>query len=111
MGFIPQSAAGPDAIFANLRVTLANNIHVSERVLDVTLDSISDLAHHSTVFADGTWLSTLELWQSLYHTPNCDNAWTFFANHGARVRSHLFKYFDECVACQNRALDRLRPGG
>lgn len=107
MGFIPQSAADPDAIFANLRVTLANNIHAGERVLDVTLDSISDLAHHSTVLADGTWLSTLELLQSLSRTPNCDNAWSCFANHSARVRSHLFKYFDECVACQHRALDRL----
>jgi hypothetical protein len=107
MGFVPQGAADPGAIFANLRVTLANNIHAGERVLDVTLDSISDLTHHTTVLADGTWLSALELMQSLSHTADCDNAWSCFARHGVRVRSHLFKYVDECIACQHRAFDRL----
>lgn len=107
MGFIPQTSIEPSAVAASLRVTAANNIHAGERVIDVTLDTLSDVTHQSAVLANAGLLSAAELQQSLLAARNFQDVWAAFADHGTRLRDHGFKFLDECFACQRRACDRL----
>ena len=108
MGFVPQ-AIDANTVFGNLRVTLANNIHACERLLDVSLDTISDLTHCSAVLANSNWLSALELQQSLCEPANFRSAAASMSEHGARVWSNIVTYIDQCAACRQRAFDRLFP--
>lgn len=107
MTFVPQFPIDPSAVMGSLRVSAANNVHVGERIVDVTLDTMSDLAHQSTVFANAGWISAAELQQSLLSARNCRDAWTAFADHGSRLNESYFKFIGECFACRHRALDRL----
>lgn len=107
MSFIPQLPTDPQAVFGNLRVTLQNTVHSGERMIDVTLDSISDLTHQSAVFANAGLLSAVTLQQSLLGARSNRDLWTSFADHGSRLRESYVKYLDECAACRRRALDRL----
>lgn len=108
MGFVPQ-AIDANAVFGNLRVTLANNIHAGERLLDVSLDTISDLTHCSAVLANSNWLSALELQQSLCGSANFRSAAASLSEHGARVWSNIVTYIDQCAACRQRTFDRPFP--
>lgn len=107
MGFIPESAIDPLAVMGSLRVNLQNNVHAAERVIDVTLDTMSDLAHQSAVFANAELLSGIEMQQSLLAARTCGDVWHSLAGHGSRLRDHYFKYLDECLACRHRAMNRL----
>lgn len=107
MSFIPQVPIDPHAVIGSLRVTLQNNLHSGERVIDVTLDTISDLTHQSAVFANAGLLSAIELQQSLLTARDYQDAWTALAGHGSRLRESYIKFLDECGACRHRAMDRL----
>lgn len=107
MSFIPQTPVEPSAVAASLRVAAANNVHAGERIIDVTLDTLSDVTHQSTVLANAGFLSAAELQQSLLGARSYQDVWTAFADHSARLRDHGFKFLDECIACHRRACDRL----
>ncbi len=107
MSFIPQFPIDPSAVMGNFRVNLQNNVHAGERIIDVALDTVSDLAHQTAVLANGGLLSFIELQQSLFAARTCRDGWTAYADHGARLRDHTFKYFDECFSCRERAMSWL----
>lgn len=107
MSFIPQVPADPDAVLGSLRVTLQNNVHAGERIIDVALDTISDVTHHSAVLGNAGLLSTLELQQALLGTRSGQDAWAAFANHATRLSEHYTRFFEECIACRHRAMDRI----
>lgn len=107
MSFIPQVPTDPKAVFGNLRVTLQNTVHSGERVIDVALDTLSDLTHQSAVLANAGLLSAVTLQQSLLSARSSQDLWHSFADHGCRLRDSYIKYLDECAACRHRAIDRL----
>lgn len=107
MSFIPQVPTDPQAVFGNLRVTLQNTVHSGERVIDVALDTISDLTHQSAVLANAGLLSAVTLQQSLLSARSSQDLWRSFADHGGRLRDSYIKYLGECTACRHRAIDRL----
>ncbi len=107
MSFVPQFPIDPSAVMGNFRVNLQNNVHAGEHVVDVMLDTLSDLAHQTTVLANGGLLSFMELQLALLAARTCRDSWTAYAAHGDRLRDHTFKYFDECSACRQRAMSRL----
>jgi hypothetical protein len=108
MSFIPQ-IADSNAVLGNLRVTFANNIHASERLLDISLDTLSDLTHCTAVLADSNLLSTLELHQSLSQPANFLSPAALFSEHTARIWSNIAKYIDQCTDSRRRAFNRLSP--
>jgi hypothetical protein len=107
MSLIPQTPVDPVAVMGSLRVGIANNVHAGERLIDVTLDTVSDLTHHYAVFANAGLLSVIELQQSLLAAQNCGEAWTSLSDHGHRCHENFFKFVAECFSCRHRALDRL----
>jgi hypothetical protein len=107
MSFVPQFPIDPSAVIGNFRVNLQNSVHAGEHVVDVTVDALSDIAHHTTALANGGLLSFMELQQSLLSARTCSDSWTAYADHGSRLRDNIFKYFDECSACRQRAMSRL----
>jgi hypothetical protein len=107
MSFIPQTPADPAAVLGSLRVRYAHNVHAAERVIDVVLDTASDVAHQSAICANAALLSGLELQQSLTGVRTCRDVWTSMTEHGNRLHDAYFKYLDECFACRHRAFDRL----
>lgn len=107
MSFVPQLPIDPSAVMESLRVNLQNNVHTGERVIDVTLDTMSDLVHQSTVLMNGEFLSAMKMQQSLLVARTCHYAWGAVLDHGNRLRDQYFKYLDECFACHHRAMDRL----
>lgn len=110
MGFIPESAVEPSAVFGSLRVVLENNLQSSERLTDVLLDTVSDVTHQSAVFADAGMVSAFRLQQSLAASRNYQDAWAALADHGARLRDSYFTFVNECLACRSRAFERLNLG-
>lgn len=93
MGFVPQ-AIDANTVFGNLRVTLPNKIRAGERLLDVSLDTISDLTHCSAVPANSNWLSAIESQQSLCGPANFRSAAVSLSEQGARVWSNIATYID-----------------
>lgn len=107
MGFIPQTAVDTNAVLDSLRVSLQHNVHTGERVMDVALDTLSDIVHLSAVAGNGCALSSMELQQSLMASRNCSDVWHSLWNYSARLHDHYFKYMDGCFASRHRAMDRL----
>lgn len=107
MSFIPQLPIDPAAVLGSLRVSMQNNVHAGERVVDVTLDTMSDLAHQSAVLVNGGLLSSIEMQHSILGARTCRDAWAALLDHNNRLRDQYLKYLDECVACRHRAMNRL----
>lgn len=107
MSFVPQLPIDPSAVMESLRVNLQNNVHAGERVIDVTLDTMSDLAHQSAVLMNGEFLSAMKMQQSLLAARTYRYACGAVLDHGNRLRDQYFKYLDECFACHHRAMERL----
>ncbi|MCW5679890.1 MAG: hypothetical protein KF794_05565 [Xanthobacteraceae bacterium] len=110
MGFIPETAVEPSAVFGSLRVMMENNLQKGERLTDVLLDTMSDLTHQSAVFADAGLVSAARLQQSLAASRNYQDAWSALADYGARLRDSYFTFMNECLACRSRAFERLNLG-
>lgn len=107
MSFIPLTTPDAGAVTDSLRVGLANSVHAGERTLDVTLDTISDLAHHSAVCVDNAVLSSIQYQQSLISARTCRDVWSAATDHGTRLRDAYFKLLHECFECRSRAFNRL----
>ena len=107
MSFIPQLPIDPTAVFGSLRVNLQNNVHAGERIIDVALDTASDLTHHTAVLANAGALSTIEMQQAMLGARSGQDAWKLIADHANRLREHYLKYLDECLACRQRASNRI----
>ena len=107
MSFIPQTLADPAAVLGSLRVGFTNSVHANERIVDVLLDTSSDLTHQSAVYANAGFLSGLALQQSLATARTCRDVWVSIADHNARLHEAYFKYLGECFSARHRALDRI----
>lgn len=111
MSFVPQGIIDSSAVLGSLRVGFANNVHASEHLFGVTLDSAGEIARQSAIYADTAILSAIELQQHLLEARTCRDVWNQMADHNGRLHDAYFKFLHECFACRSRAIERLTTGG